>query len=174
MLSSVWSYIEEGPMRSLVVDLKSEAVPEADVRPRFKRLSTFIPHDGSWLEHEVDVYKEAARALAESLAQIEMSRMADAAGQARTFVVFACWPIKMHDDALALLSRRHPGMLILLAHYCICLKQLDSYWYFTDRAVNLMSLIQGILHPRWHPFIEEPRAIVLETAERDHSMRFWV
>lgn len=162
MLWDVWPNIHEGPLRSLIVDLQADVIPETLVWPQLGKLYDIVPTDGTWSEREIEVYKAAAYGLAESFAQIDLAAVD---GQARAFHMLASWPIKIQDEALLLLSRRHPGMLILMAYYCICLKKLDGFWYFKNRAATLMVAIEHMLEPRWHPCIEQPRAIVLEGKE---------
>ena len=162
MLWDVMPKIRQGPMQSLVIDIHAEVVSEAAVWAQMGDLYDLIPTDGMWSEHEIEVYKSSAYFLAESSAQIAR---ATADGQPRPFHMLASWPNKIQDDALLLMSRRHPGMLILLAHYCMFLKKLDGLWYFKDRAEALMSAIEHLLDPRWRPWIDQPRAIVVEGRE---------
>ena len=65
------------------------------------------------------------------------------------------WPIRVEDSYIDLLSQGHPGAMILLAYYCVILKQLDGLWYFKGRPARLLTSIVRALDPRWHGCVQE-------------------
>lgn len=160
MLSDVWTFLEAGPMQGLVVEFENEEIPLELVMPRFTAFLMFIPSDGTWTDDETDTYKRAAYALAEAFTEVEGTGQLHGAAAVRNFNVLSHWVLKVDDAALVLLTGKHPGMLILLAHYCIILKHLDDYWYLNNRAVTLLSSVERMLDPQWHCYLTEPRTLV--------------
>ena len=60
-------------------------------------------------------------------------------------------------EYVRLLSDEQPGALILLAHYCLMLKRIESQWYFEGRATKkLISIVKLRLDSRWHRYLEMP------------------
>ena len=151
--------IEEGPVSKLALAWESAMDAVEGPFPHLDRLLQVIPDgDSSWTEEHVATYRQAADTLARSLAHTE--RVA-ARSDLSTWSVLSIWPVCVGDGYYEMLYERHPGALILLAHYCIILKQIQSKWYFDQGAMRLMTSIIDLLDTRWHPYIEEPAKIVL-------------
>lgn len=62
---------------------------------------------------------------------------------------------------LELLGNLKPQALILLAHFCVLLKQgAKSYWYMEGAAERLISALHDVLHEEWRPWIAWPLRMV--------------
>lgn len=59
-----------------------------------------------------------------------------------------------------MLAASHPGALVLLAHYCVLLMNIEDQWYFRGRATRMIQVIKQRLAPNWHQFIEKPLEIL--------------
>lgn len=64
------------------------------------------------------------------------------------------WPGVVSQDFLESLFDRIPEALILLAHYCVLVKNLNSCWYFRGLGVGLLERIEEELAMEWWPWIE--------------------
>jgi hypothetical protein len=113
-----------------------------------------------WPNDVVNVYTAAAGELATAFASADLYSNASRSEFIRTFNVLALFPLRANDQFLALLAGGHPAALILIAQYCILLKQLDQYWYFTGRAERLLAEIEGMLESQWLPYIQDAAALV--------------
>jgi hypothetical protein len=130
--------------------------------PYLEHLVAVIPDDSSWSAQSVAIYRSSALHLAKSFAFMDEVGMDSGVS---TWSILGLWPVSVDKEYIDLLYERHPGALILLAHYCIILKQMQQRWYFAGRASKLMASIVALLDARWLPFIEEAERIVREPEE---------
>ena len=175
MLCDVWDAIEAGPLLTLA------AVWEVPLRigndchtPLLDNLLSIIPKSTSedaWPSDIVTIYHHAAERLAESFMHMQVIGQS-----ASVWQVLRIWLLRVSDEFIGLLQNRHPGALILLAHYCILLKTLESNWYFEGQASRLISKIHQHLDPRWHCYIQDPLEkvndgvqVMVQNASRDAS-----
>ena len=70
------------------------------------------------------------------------------------------WPAHISEEYITLLSERKPEALLVLAHYCIMLKMIDSFWFMKDCAARLLHQCRKNLSEEWHLFISWPLAVV--------------
>lgn len=70
------------------------------------------------------------------------------------------WPAQISQRYIELMSERKPEALVVLAHYCIMLKMIDSFWFMKGCAVRLLGQCRRDLSKEWHPHIEWPESIV--------------
>ena len=78
------------------------------------------------------------------------------------------WPSQISDVYLKLVSERNPEALVVLAHYCIMLKMIDSFWFMRGSAARLMEQCRRDLSAEWQPHIEWAASVVeTEYAEPD-------
>jgi hypothetical protein len=95
-------------------------------------------------------------------ALLELSRAFSKVHVARSRSVFAMWtvlyiwPVQVSQDYLGLLKDRNPAGLILLAHYCILLEPLNSYWYMSSSSKRLLSRIYNQLDQEWRQWLHWP------------------
>ncbi|XRM39978.1 hypothetical protein ABZX51_003305 [Aspergillus tubingensis] len=178
MLCEVWEQLNEGPVRALseAWDIDLGYDPETSY---LTLLLSVIPDKATatqstgdtnettlvWPEDVTAIYQEAAIVLCRSFAYVRAHR-----GLLTTWDVLRIWPMEVSLEYMALLHQRHPGALILLAYYCVLLKQMERHWYFEGRAAMLIRAIQRHLKPEWHSFIREPLYMVVGVPDGGHCL----
>ncbi|KAE9362929.1 hypothetical protein N431DRAFT_390396 [Stipitochalara longipes BDJ] len=70
------------------------------------------------------------------------------------------WPAQVSQRYIELMSERQPEALVVLAHYCIMLKMIDSFWFMKGCAAMLLEQCRRDLRKEWHPHIEWPMSVV--------------
>ncbi|KAH8691981.1 hypothetical protein BGW36DRAFT_303266 [Talaromyces proteolyticus] len=166
MLCNVWDRVESGPVSALAAAWDIElGLYDTDL-PYLEHFLSFIPNDSSWSSEIVSIYRNAAISLAQSLAYTNTEGMASFV---TTWNILGSWPMRIESEYMDLLYERHPGALLLLAHYCIILKRLEKCWYFEGRAVRLMTSIMSLLDDGWHPFIQDVIDSVLGQVEQTQT-----
>ncbi|KAJ5601791.1 hypothetical protein N7510_011325 [Penicillium lagena] len=153
MLCDVWDRIQSGPASALASAWEEQFDVGNDNLPYLDYFVSLVPSDGSWSDESTKIYKSAAHALATSFAYIERAK---SKANVNMWNVLAVWPMRVEVAFISLLSERHPGALILLAYYCVILKDMEDCWYFEGRPVKLLASIADVLDARWCPYIQEP------------------
>jgi hypothetical protein len=64
------------------------------------------------------------------------------------------WPGSVPESYMQLLRKRRPEALIVLAHYCVQLKGVNSCWYFEGVGKNMLRAVDEELTQEWKPWIE--------------------
>ncbi|KAK9351547.1 hypothetical protein V1523DRAFT_398221 [Lipomyces doorenjongii] len=155
MLCSVWDFVESGPVQLLALawDIPFD-IAEACKTPFLVSLLSVIPNptsENAWSDEVCAVYHDAAVELGRSFVYMQ------ALGESpTTWDILRIWPMRVSVAYMALLRDRHSGALVLLAHYCVLLKKMQSHWYFEGRAARLMSAILLYLDARWYCYIQGP------------------
>jgi hypothetical protein len=155
MLCSVWHQLETGPVRALVSAWEVPIIISDDSKASLvDYFFSIIPSRSSedaWTEEECKIYRDAA-------VELELAfSCTRALGQTfTTWDALRIWPIRISVDYMNLLGTRHPGALILLAHYCILLQKLEPQWYFEGRASSLLSNVLSYLDTKWYSHIKWP------------------
>jgi Orsellinic acid/F9775 biosynthesis cluster protein D len=157
MLCDIWDRIEKGPVGALAATWEAEVYAGTDL-PYWDYFQSLIHEDLQWSGSEALIYSDAALSLSQSFATMKHEP------HLSTWEILALWPLRVDFEFETILYRRHPGALILLAYYCIILKQMDGYWYFERSAARLIAAILNVLDAKWHRFIQEPiNRVVTET-----------
>lgn len=155
MMCSVWDSLEAGPVKTLVSTWDVPTNTRGDTQHSIvDSLLSMIPlHDSqdAWPEYICQIYREAADVLGWAFSCT-----------GRTDAVFTAWdalriwPMEVSVEYITLLSNQHPAALILLAHYCILLRPLETHWYFEGRATRLLGAVLPLLDQRWYRCIQLP------------------
>ncbi|KAM0323124.1 hypothetical protein ACHAQA_008974 [Verticillium albo-atrum] len=67
------------------------------------------------------------------------------------------WPIDLSGDYIALLRRRDPAALALLAYYCVVVSAVEpTTWYMKGWGRSAIRSIDECLDPAWRELIEWP------------------
>ncbi|KAH8590687.1 hypothetical protein B0O99DRAFT_691248 [Bisporella sp. PMI_857] len=81
-------------------------------------------------------------------------------------MIASMWPSIISETFLELVSEQQTTSLIIMAHYCLLLKQCESYWYMSHRAQDMFEAIRGSRHrsqwfmqPEFYPYIAHPLKI---------------
>ncbi|KAJ5574825.1 hypothetical protein N7450_008724 [Penicillium hetheringtonii] len=101
----------------------------------------------------IDFFKVAAR-------QIEL-----AGPHVETGMVYMwAYPLskRIHND----MKSYQPAALVLLAHYCVLLKLVESYWYISDLGCSLLEDIESHMHADFRDWLEWPRRWVFGKSSR--------
>lgn len=157
MLCDVWDLLENGPLAALTAAWESD-IYDGDDLPYWTHFSNIALGASSWTIDEVRTYDEASLLLARCFATMNR-RTNDSL--VTTWQILGLWPMRVEPEFMTLLYNHHPGALILLAYYCIILKEMEHYWYFQEGARKLMLSILSVLEERWHPCIREPVSLIL-------------
>jgi hypothetical protein len=74
---------------------------------------------------------------------------------ARTRVMIALhvWPGTVPQRFTELMDERRSEALVILAHYCVLLKQVNSCWWLKGVGDRLLAAIDGELGLEWRPWI---------------------
>ncbi|KFA69380.1 hypothetical protein S40285_08568 [Stachybotrys chlorohalonatus IBT 40285] len=163
MLCDVWDSVETGPVRELAyaweVEDQVAGLVSDDKKPYLDYFLSLIPPDASWSAESTVIYKEAATMLAESFAYMSSQQILM---KFTTWNILGLWPMRVEDSFIDLLAERHPAALILLAYYCVILKQLEGLWYFRGRSAKLLTSVVRALDERWHGRVQEAMDQVLK------------
>jgi hypothetical protein len=159
MLRDVWGRVQNGPASVLATAWEVAVDVGGSELPYLAHFLTVVPNDSSWSEESVAVYRASALHLAKSFAFMDKTGMDSGVS---TWTILGMWPVTVDQGYMDLLYERHPGALILLAYYCIILRQMQQRWYFAGRAAKLMTTIVDLLDTRWRPYIEDAIRIVVE------------
>lgn len=157
MLCDVWKRIENGPVSMLAMAWEVEMDDQGGELPHLDHFLSVIPDDSSWSANTMEIYRSSAVNLAKSFAYMHNVGMDSGVS---TWSILGMWPVSVDAGYMDLLYERHPGALILLAYYCIILKQMQERWYFAGRASKLMASIVQMLDTEWLPYIDEAVGIV--------------
>lgn len=63
------------------------------------------------------------------------------------------WPGWLPKPFHPLLYKRRPEALVILAHYCVLLKHVDSCWYMKGVGTSMLEEINSVLSEEWRPKI---------------------
>lgn len=155
-LCDVWDELASGPVKALAMAWELPISPSADfdTEDLIKYLLSAAgdsSYEEIWPDSVCMIYKDSAMELANALSHAKF--LGDTFS---TWDALRTWPIRVSNEYMKLLADGHPGALILLAHYCILLKNVESHWYFEGRATRLLKTICNRLHERWHRYIQWP------------------
>jgi hypothetical protein len=164
IFKTIWQFIENGPLTPLKMEGVDggclSPVPETpEYARRLGGLLAAISFSG-----KTRIAKQVTEGSLSPLpgALSELSRAFSKAHAARSHSVFTMWtalyiwPVQVSQDYLDLLKDRDPAALILLAHYCILLAQLDSHWYMSGYSKKLFSRIYNQLDQEWRQWLHWP------------------
>jgi hypothetical protein len=145
--------IETGPLKWLIPpeEYTSNSAYCEDFRlSSLSSLSSLEPDD-SWRGTAPAVYLDAFLGLRKAFC-----RTYTRGASLPVWDVVQMWPARFSDGFITLLNDDHPGALVLLAHYCILLKQFESYWFIKKYAARLLFGIYGKIGKKWHRWISWP------------------
>ena len=70
------------------------------------------------------------------------------------------WPVEVPQRYITLVHERKPEALVVMAHYCVMLKMIDSFWYVRGNALRVLDQCRKNLSDKWLPHIDWPLSIV--------------
>ncbi|KAJ9624321.1 hypothetical protein H2204_010877 [Knufia peltigerae] len=148
MLCEHWKMVECGPCGALAKawekPFETRTPEQAAYLEDMQSIMDAAVGEHVWPDEARQAYREAAAELAMAFACLQSDPQ-----NYTTWDALRVWPTRMSMEFTKLLRDSHPAALILLAHYAILLKPIESKWYFKDRATKLLETISRKLHPRW-------------------------
>lgn len=156
IFENVLEVMNAGPLTPLLVNgieknRRIDEVPEnPKISERLRHLAE-IPLRGNCHEATLRAFPDALLELSRAFSKAEASR--------HVFDMWTAvyiWPAQVPLAYLDLLRDRSPAALILLAHYCILLKPLESHWYISSLPKRLLSRIYRQLDPEWRHWLQWP------------------
>ncbi|CAG7996593.1 unnamed protein product [Penicillium nalgiovense] len=73
------------------------------------------------------------------------------------------WFYRLSEETIGSLERKEPHILVILAHWAVLLKYMDSAWFMDGWAEHMLSGISTYLHEDFRPCIEWPLKKVYQT-----------
>jgi hypothetical protein len=154
LLCHVWVDLENGPVKALVCAWDVPDLEDDGERtPLVESLLSVIPSKDaadSWTEEENRTYIDTAILL--GLAFTNGTHGVTFT----TWDALRIWPMYTPLKYMEMVRDKHPGALILLAHYCVLLKKLEGYWYFDGRATALLKSVVECLDQKWMAAVRWP------------------
>jgi len=173
LLGSKWDWLLDGPFAPLV-DVKKYPVPYTR-NPYDHCLSTLVSLvTPSTLTPNED--REKLLVCYEALDELRMTSSLPFSPNMTldTKSAVYIWPGRMSHEYLQLIRDREPEALVILAHYCVMLEEVDIQgWYLTGLARKMVESIDQILGPKWRAWIDWPlRHTGLKTEEEPDMNAF--
>ncbi|KAH8660799.1 hypothetical protein BGZ60DRAFT_456111 [Tricladium varicosporioides] len=174
MLCDYWDSVENGPVKALAehwdvpVDIPKYDTPT----PLLAHFLSIIPPPTSptikpWSTHEIHTYTQTAHLLDRAFASLRTLRE-----NFTMWDILRIWPVEVSREFLQMVSAKHPGALVLLAHYCVMLVKMERLWWFEGRSSRLLGNVLGELDNIWWPAVTWPvEEIGLAWPERDLGKR---
>ena len=67
------------------------------------------------------------------------------------------WPIVVSEEYIQLVLSGFPEALVILAYFCVLLRQAESSWHLQHQAERILEAITQRLDMSWTPWLEWPR-----------------
>ncbi|KAH6674868.1 hypothetical protein B0J14DRAFT_23182 [Halenospora varia] len=156
MLCDHWDTVDSGPVKALAEhwDVPVD-IPEYDTpTPLLAHFLSIIPpptSSSSWTEIEIFTYKSSAALLDRAFASLRTLRE-----KFTMWDILRIWPVEVSREFLEMVSAKHPGALVLLAHYCVMLVKMEGHWWFEGRAGRLLGNVLGELGSEWWGVVRWP------------------
>ena len=153
VLAAHWDTIQSGKLGTLVLRPRDPVYFQPLSRDIINALDYLHDCNGKDVTHisedEKDAYNHAIREL-----RISFQR-----SPASLENVFR-WPIVLPESYLVHLKNRKPMAMVILAHYCVILEGLDSYWWSAGWAGHLFEAIYRSLDDNWRPMLQWPMQMI--------------
>lgn len=101
-------------------------------------------------------YKLALKTLEES------SRVIELAGPHVERGMIFLWAYQLSKLFQEDMKRHEPAALVLLAHYCILLRIIDSVWFIDNLGYQLLEDIDRSIQPQYRPWLAWPKRHIFE------------
>ena len=157
IIMSVWPWIRNGRLKGLLHDHVQE--------PPRTELSRVLSEQLSHLDNMCDrasggpevvsAYKAAVGAL-----RLSLVRMNNRPQYECEVSIAFLWPVMIPQEYITMLNEKRPEALIILAHYCIILHQLDHYWWMKGWAPHIIDNIHRELDEDWLYYLQWPTNVI--------------
>jgi hypothetical protein len=168
IFSSVWEFVKEGPLAPLFEErnlrmlneplLMSQNPEHARQLHRLIHLTNFGNSSSSSVAEKFSqgYVSSLPGALLELSVAFSKALVARERGFFTVSTALHIWPARVSQGYLDLLKERDPAALVVLAHYCILLKPLESNWYMSGFRERLLTRIYNQLDEEWRPRLQWP------------------
>jgi hypothetical protein len=155
MLCDYWDVVGNGPCKTLTLawdapfdmDASSGGRDDLVFEDLRSKISIWSVENG-WSEDVRTVLQGAASELA-----LAFACSASTPETFTTWDALRVWPMRISAEFIELLQALHPVALVLLAHYCLLLRRIESKWYFDGQATRLLGNIAQRLDPKWQSWL---------------------
>lgn len=152
LLSRNWADLTKGPFRPLLI--RTATPIDRSRNPDDDHLSAIYP----LLQAKVSASSEVkdilntCRVALDELRRVAALPYSPCKTLGHTAVLWI-WPGAVSDCFVQLIYERRPEALVILAHYCVLLKKLNSCWYLEGVGDAMLSTIEKLLGAKWKPHI---------------------
>jgi hypothetical protein len=147
------TWLSSGPLGSCL-EMPLDPPPSFTLNLDDRRLSALLPLFADSGKDSA-VCREALNVLRRLFAMIAMPNQTSS-----TKTLVFSWPVQVTQEYLAQMSERKPKALVVLAHYCILLNMIDSFWFMNGCASRLLSQCKHGLGDEMLPYIQWPLSVV--------------
>jgi hypothetical protein len=147
-------WLSAGPLRSSL-EISNDLDAEFSQNPtdsHYARLLLLFPDISSG---DDIACREAVNILRKGLA---LAAHPDQTIPIKTFALL--WPARIPQHFIEMMNERKPKALVVLAHYCVMLKMIESFWFMNGCAARLLHPIRAHLSEEWLPHTAWPLLII--------------
>ncbi|KAK0108756.1 hypothetical protein ONS96_002601 [Cadophora gregata f. sp. sojae] len=152
LLRKNWSALEQGPFASVLI---STALPVE---------KSWNPDDAHLAEVQLKWEKERSESDVDDEGLVEWIKTLDELRRVcslpfvpyQTLTIMSAvyfWPGMVSSEYMKLIYERRPEALVVLALYCVLLKQADWIWFLRAVGEKLLDAIEEELDTDWKPWI---------------------
>jgi hypothetical protein len=149
-----YGWLLNGPL-GFCLEKPLEADPDFDLYPDDPKLAHLLSFLLTEEDQDSNVCCGALNSLRKLLA------MASTPNQTiSTKTLTFSWPMQVTERYLLLVNQRKPQALLVLAHYCVMLKMVESFWFMKGCALEILKQCIQNLPTEWHRYVQWPMTVV--------------
>ncbi|KAN0121797.1 hypothetical protein V8E51_000123 [Hyaloscypha variabilis] len=155
MVERSWMVLRTGPFGSLL-ERAPEFTPDTLEHPDDVHLLKVYPlleSGDSTSEEDMEVFEVCTAALDELR---RLFRCPHEPMRTRVMIAIHVWPGTVSQRFVELMQERRPEALVVLAHFCVLLKKVDSCWWLAGVGKRMLAAIDDALDLEWKPWIKWP------------------
>lgn len=159
LLYSVRTWIDEGPLYALIEPwIKYSPDAPTPLDPSDKKyldiLANGLEKRSLYPDPLSEEHKEALGTALRDLRKVFSISVKDP--EISIVSVTLAWPCMITLSFIKLVEERVPEALVLVAHYCVLLKRIETLWWMTGKAENLLETVRAALGGGWDEWIQWP------------------
>lgn len=152
MLVRSWEELARGPFSPLLV--RRRPATDYSDNPEdihLAKLHGLMQPDHCSSEKEIETWAVCGIALDE-LRRVFV--LPQSPSRSKTMIAIHVWPGTVSERFVQLIHQRQPEALVVLAHYCVLLKRVDSCWWLKGVGTRLLEAIDEELVSNWRQWIQ--------------------
>ena len=155
MLGRSWGVLKQGPFSPLLSQERFYTKPcENPDDFHLARIYLLLKPDSSSADEEGEGKGEVFETCAEALEEVRRVFALPRALKRQAMVSVHVWPGTVSQRFIELVHERRTEALVILAHYCVLLKKVNSCWWLEGVGCRLLTAIERELGVEWRPWIE--------------------